>query len=219
MPTLTLQTTNITGAQILDQYTLNLTDVGLCTEFGDLRCAITSNLTSGAIIPPVRSARLTTKTHKAITYGRVEVVAKLAAGDWMWPSIRMMPVDSVYGVWPSSGEIDIIQSRGNDPEAYPGGRDWTSSALHWGIDLNRDAFQKTMGLHWLRRTDYSRGFHTYGLEWTENYLYTYIDNRLTQVLNVKFAKKDMWSRLPLVDGGGVYVPHAVPTRPESNMSY
>jgi beta-glucanase (GH16 family) len=25
----------------------------------------------------------------------------------------MMPVDSVYGGWPTSGEIDIMESRGN----------------------------------------------------------------------------------------------------------
>jgi beta-glucanase (GH16 family) len=199
---LTLTTTNITGAELLDQYTLNLTAAGVCTETGDLYCAITSNLTSGAIINPVRSARLTTKGLKAIIYGRVEVVAKLPAGDWMWPAIRLMPVDSAYGIWPRSGEIDIIQSRGNDPKTYPGGRDWVSSALHWGIDLDRDAVQQTTGLHWLRRSDYSLDFHTFGMEWSENYLYTYIDNRLAQVLNVKFAKKDMWSRLPPVDGGG-----------------
>lgn len=42
-------------------------------------------------------------------------------GDWMWPAIWMMPEDSVYGVWPRSGEIDIAESRGNDAETYANG--------------------------------------------------------------------------------------------------
>jgi hypothetical protein len=45
----------------------------------------------------------------------------------------MMPEDSAYGIWPLSGEIDIMESRGNAP-GYPlGGRDVYSSTLHWGM--------------------------------------------------------------------------------------
>lgn len=31
---------------------------------------------------------------------------------------RMMPEDSVYGEWPASGEIDIMESKGNDGKSY-----------------------------------------------------------------------------------------------------
>jgi len=48
----------------------------------------------------------------------------------------MMPEDSVYGSWPASGEIDIMESRGNDVyynfSGVPRGRDVYSSSLHWG---------------------------------------------------------------------------------------
>lgn len=44
----------------------------------------------------------------------------------------MLPVQDVYGGWPSSGEIDIAESRGNN-DTYPlGGRNTMSSSLHWG---------------------------------------------------------------------------------------
>jgi beta-glucanase (GH16 family) len=72
------------------------------------------------MINPVRSARLTTKGKQTIRYGKVEVVAKLPVGDWLWPAIWMMPEDSVYGTWPQSGEIDIMESRGNSPQAILG---------------------------------------------------------------------------------------------------
>ncbi|KAK6068054.1 beta-1,3-glucan-binding protein [Seiridium cupressi] len=39
----------------------------------------------------------------------------------------------------------------------------------------------------MKHGDYSDGFHTYGLEWSENYLYTYVDNRLVQSLYVPFG--------------------------------
>lgn len=44
----------------------------------------------------------------------------------------MMPEDSVYGVWPRSGEIDIAESRGNAAGYLDGGRDTYTSTLHWG---------------------------------------------------------------------------------------
>lgn len=135
-------------------------------------------MTSGAIINPVRSARLTTKGSKSIKYGRVEVVAKMPKGSWLWPAIWMMPEDSVYGEWPKSGEIDIMESRGNYGDDYPDGRDSAISALHWGPIAEKDAFWRTSGKHNVRRTDYSETFHTYGLEWSDNYLFTYIDSRL-----------------------------------------
>jgi hypothetical protein len=47
----------------------------------------------------------------------------------------MMPEDSAYGTWPLSGEIDIMESRGN-ARGYPGhGRELFVSTLHWGQDL------------------------------------------------------------------------------------
>ena len=42
-----------------------------------------------------------------------------------------MPEASAYGVWPRSGEIDIVEARGNDMD-YPGGRNIFFSTLHWG---------------------------------------------------------------------------------------
>lgn len=95
VPTLTLETTHYTEAQMLNNTVLNLTADGTCT-YSEQRvsnladwsvCEVRSNTTSGQILNPVRSARLTTKGKKMIKYGRVEVVAKLAKGDWLWPAI------------------------------------------------------------------------------------------------------------------------------------
>ena len=52
----------------------------------------------------------------------------------------------------------------------------------------------------LRRTDYSKDFHTFGMEWTEDYLFTYIDSPLRHVMYWKF-QDTMWQ---LGHFGGVY---------------
>lgn len=154
-PTLTTETTSITEAEIVNGYTLNLTESGgdgSCTSDAIEACSVRSNATLGTIINPVRSARLNTKGRKSILYGRVEVEAKLPRGDWLWPaickiiiiststgellliyfSLGMMPERSTYGEWPASGEIDIMESRGNDVDYPMGGRDISSSSIHWG---------------------------------------------------------------------------------------
>lgn len=131
VPTLTNQSTSITSDEMYNGYTLNLTSDGTCTETSASACSIHSNSTLGSMIPPVRSARINTMGKVGIRYGRVEVEAKIPKGDWLWPAIWMMPLDSVYGEWPKSGEIDIMEARGNSVK-YPGGRDVYYSTLHWG---------------------------------------------------------------------------------------
>jgi beta-glucanase (GH16 family) len=90
IPTLTMDDTGLSKDEMTDNYVLNMTTDGTCTTKGINECSIRSNKTSGDIINPVRSARLTTKGKKSITYGKVEVVAKMPQGDWLWPAIWMM---------------------------------------------------------------------------------------------------------------------------------
>ena len=197
VPTLTTESTSITEEQIVNGYTLNITKAdgdGSCTSSDYKSCGIRSNSTTGTIIPPVRSARMTTKGKKSIKYGRVEVVAKTAKGDWLWPAIWMMPEEDKYGEWPRSGEIDIAEFRGNSYK-YPEGRDFVSSTLHWGPDYKHDGYINTHGTAFFRRTDFASSWHTFGMEWTENYLMLYLDSRLKQVMYFKFNEKNkLWNK-------------------------
>ncbi len=97
------------------RYNLTLPD---CTAANFTSCTITSNASTGSVLPPVRSARLTTQLSRNIQFGRVEIRARMPRGDWLWPALWMMPVNETYGPWPASGEIDIIEARGNSPEDY-----------------------------------------------------------------------------------------------------
>ena len=61
--------------------------------------------------------------------------AKLPIGDWLWPAIWLLPRDNQYGGWPASGEIDIVESRGNSPEYGPGGYHQSCSRWNYFPDL------------------------------------------------------------------------------------
>ena len=84
---------------------INLTKSGLCTSDTWNSCVTSTNTTNGTIVNPVKSARINTKKGAQIQFGRIEVVAKMPVGDWLWPAIWMLPANDTYGSWPGSGEV------------------------------------------------------------------------------------------------------------------
>lgn len=57
-----------------------------CTgEIGTRDCSLTAN--GPSIIPPIISAKVNTKEKFSFKYGKVEVVAKLPVGNWIYPGL------------------------------------------------------------------------------------------------------------------------------------
>ncbi|KAK5991126.1 Beta-1,3-glucan-binding protein [Cladobotryum mycophilum] len=187
----TLQDADLVGKNNV----INLLKDGTCTSKDWYSCVAATNTTAGnsSIVPPTKSGRINTMKGAKLKYGRVEVTAKLPEGDWLWPAIWMLPVKDTYGPWPASGEIDIMESRGNNHTYGQGGNNVVSSALHWGPDPANDAWWKTNNKRQALHTTYSSSFNTFGMEWSEKYLFTYVNTRLLQVLYTNF-KKPMWKR-------------------------
>jgi beta-glucanase (GH16 family) len=149
----------------------------------------------GNPLNPVTSARIRTAETFSFKYGRVEVRAKLPKGDWIWPAVWMMPTDNAYGQWPASGEIDIMESRGNARGTYvQAGVEAVGSTLHWGPYFEENKFELTTEEVTLESTDFSEDFHTFGLVWTEDELYTYIDTDDNRALYVDFTEESMWEK-------------------------
>ncbi|KAI0174599.1 beta-1,3-glucan-binding protein [Pestalotiopsis sp. NC0098] len=187
---------------------IDLLKDGTCTSTTVSDCYAVTNTTTGnaTIVPPTKSGRLNTKAGATIKYGRVEVTAKLPQGDWLWPAIWMMPVTDTYGVWPRSGEIDIMESRGNNHSYAQGGNNIISSALHWGPNQANDGWWRTNVKRPALHSTYSDGFNTFGLEWSEKYLFTYVNSRLLQVLYTNFDES-LWDRgnFPTADSNGTRI--------------
>jgi len=147
-------------------YTLDVwgsSPASLCTGPHFYGCFRTSGA-GGNYLNPIRSARIRTAESFNFKYGRVEVNATLPKGDWLWPAIWLLPTNNQYGNWPVSGEIDIMESRGNGPNYSAGGFDTFGSTLHWGPIYSENAYFKT---HATKKAapdqDFAQDFHIYGL--------------------------------------------------------
>ena len=73
---------------------------------------------------PYRSGQVVSRTAQRL--GRWEVRAQLPTSRGMWPAIWLLPDVNAHP-WPSGGEIDIMENRGDQPNL-------TSSAFHYGTN-------------------------------------------------------------------------------------
>jgi beta-glucanase (GH16 family) len=148
----------------------------------------------GNYLNPITSARLRTAEHFSFRYGRIEVRAKLPRGDWLWPAIWLLPRDNEYGNWPSSGEIDICESRGNMgyPSQYGGGPETFGTTLHFGPAYNADPYQKAHKTYTLPSGTFNDDFHVFGFVWTADRMYSYLDTDDNRVLDLPI-NEDFWT--------------------------
>ena len=112
------------------------------------------------------SARLVTRNNGDWLYGRIEVRAKLPTGRGTWPAIWMLSTDWEYGGWPESGEIDIMENVGYNPDSV-------FAAVHTLSYNHTKRTQKSKGMV---LPDCDEEFHVYATEWDRNEINTYVDD-------------------------------------------
>ena len=113
------------------------------------------------------SARLKTLYKADWTYGYIEIRAKLPKGVGTWPAIWMMARGEVYGPWPRSGEIDIMEHVGFDQDNIHTSAH-TLSYYH-KINTQKTAAAMVKGV--------SDGFHLYAIDWTADSIQWYVDGQ------------------------------------------
>lgn len=128
------------------------------------------------------STRLVTRGKKDFLYGRIEVRAKLPEGKGTWPAIWMMPTESVYGDWPKSGEIDIMEHVGFDQNRIHG-------TVHTEKYYWKNSNQKSAQINGEKVSD---TFHTYALEWTPKVIKIYFDDTLYFTYKNENNGKEAW---------------------------
>lgn len=112
-----------------------------------------------------KSARLNSK--ESWKYGYIEARLKITDQKGAWPAFWMMPEKSVYGEWPVSGEIDIME---NAPSTC--GQDVVFSTLHAkghfggdGKGIGKKNFGSSLKSEW----------HTFGIQWDESKITAFYD--------------------------------------------
>jgi len=112
------------------------------------------------------SARLVTKNKGDWLYGKVEVRAKIPGGKGAWPAIWMLPTNWVYGGWPKSGEMDIMEYVGYD-----------KGVIH--ATVHTEAYNHSLGTqkgNSITINDVETVFHNYSMEWTEDKIMFFVDD-------------------------------------------
>jgi beta-glucanase (GH16 family) len=102
------------------------------------------------------------RTWQEWSHGRFEVRAKLPTGQGFWPAIWLLPR---HANWPSGGEIDIMEARGDLPYGV-------SSALHYGWDYSSRQYRS----EWYEGgANFQADFHDYTVEWEVGTVRFYVD--------------------------------------------
>lgn len=122
------------------------------------------------------SARLHTRGRFSFLYGRVEGRIRIPSTVGIWPAFWMMPEESVYGIWPRSGEIDIMESVNIADEVY--------GTIHFGNPTH----QHTGNPYRLAPRGepvrlFSDDFHVYAMEWDPTEIRWYVNGEHYSTMN------------------------------------
>ena len=105
---------------------------------------------------PYTSARLVTKDKKVWKNGKIEIKAKMPETQGVWPALWMLPQENKYGGWPASGEIDIMELLGHQPDIVHG-------TIHFGNSFNDKG--SISGIIKDTEGTFASDFHVYSIEW------------------------------------------------------
>jgi beta-glucanase (GH16 family) len=114
------------------------------------------NNASGITASTVSSARINSQNYFSQTYGLFQCTASSPSGSGVWPALWMMPKNSSYGGWPTSGEIDVFESGGSGLTANT----QEQGSYHTGpsFDISQTAIYHPSGYD-------TRNSNTYDLLW------------------------------------------------------
>ena len=105
---------------------------------------------------PYTSARIVTKDKKFWKYGKIEIKAKMPETQGLWPALWMLPQENKYGGWPASGEIDIVELVGHQPDVAHG-------TIHYGNAYNDKG--SSSGKIKDTKSTFATDFHVYSIGW------------------------------------------------------
>ena len=112
------------------------------------------------------SGRVLTKNKKDFQYGRIDVRAKVPQGKGLWPAIWMLGSDIDQNNWPKCGEIDIMESMGQNPTQF-------LTTMHFA-DASGSHAQDGTSWNDLSNDD----FHTYSAVRSKDQIRFYVDGKM-----------------------------------------
>ena len=120
----------------------------------------------------ITSAGIISSGRAEFKYGRIVMRAKMPKGAGMWPAFWTIGSDPERErTWPDNGEIDIVEYVGRDPHE----KSWMQGAIHWQSPEGK--YRQKNGKY-VDRPELTDGFHLYGIEWDENKIDFFVDDKV-----------------------------------------
>lgn len=150
-----------------EYYTSNTSNVSVSGGYLNITARYENNYAGSG--KNFTSGRIITKNKHYWKYGRFEASMKLPTGTGTWPAFWMLPQSSPYGGWPTSGEIDIMEYRGDLISKIDG-------TLHYGNSFPNNQYDGDP--YTLSSGDFTNSFHLFAVEWEPNAIRWYVDGIL-----------------------------------------
>uniref|UniRef100_A0A1B6C2X4 GH16 domain-containing protein n=1 Tax=Clastoptera arizonana TaxID=38151 RepID=A0A1B6C2X4_9HEMI len=127
------------------------------------------------IIPPVKSASVSTKNSLNFKYGIVNIRAKVPAGDWIVPQFYLKPRYYSYGPLYKSGIIRIGTVKGNQ-NLVCNNQSYGINYVENGVLLGDGMSVKAKTMKTFSKKPWNTQFHNYTLYWSPDEIKFSIDN-------------------------------------------
>eukprot|EP01118_Nematostelium_gracile_P003506 TRINITY_DN1407_c0_g1_i1.p1 TRINITY_DN1407_c0_g1~~TRINITY_DN1407_c0_g1_i1.p1 ORF type:complete len:691 (+),score=218.57 TRINITY_DN1407_c0_g1_i1:2113-4185(+) len=147
-----------------------------CTNNNENSCTWTRDYTSGRVHSKFSSGA-------SWQYGRFETRARLPRGAFLWPAIWMLPSDQAYGGWAASGEIDIMEARGQEVNIVEG-------TLHFGGSWPNNVYEGSGKVTIPGIGDFSADWHNFQVIWRPSSVEWSVDGR---VFRTATLDRSFWS--------------------------
>ncbi|HYG38153.1 MAG TPA: Ig-like domain-containing protein [Cytophagales bacterium] len=116
------------------------------------------------------SARMRTYGRVHFKYGVLEARIKVPdLKEGLWPAFWML---GTTGVWPASGEIDIMEMGSKAGREAGQTNNRVGAAVHWAYQ----EFQADHGTHYDSPTPLTDDYHVYKMTWDETFIRVFIDD-------------------------------------------
>ncbi|SHJ04852.1 Glycosyl hydrolases family 16 [Mesonia phycicola] len=119
------------------------------------------------------SGKINSKNKFEFKYGTAEIRAKVPGGRGLWPAIWMLGSNITEVGWPAAGEIDIMEFVGKQPDTL-------HTTLH-----TPDSFGNSINTKITKVENIINDFHTYKIDWNEDAIVFYIDNKKVYTFSPK----------------------------------
>jgi len=126
------------------------------------------------------STKISTKGKKEFLYGRIEARAKLPKGKGIWPAFWMLGSNIATVGWPKSGEIDILEYVGKEPQTI-------FTTLH-----TQDSHGNSFNTKKTAIPNIEKGFHVYAIDWTKDKIDFFVDSNLVYSFEPSPKNENTW---------------------------